>query len=330
MRRRTFLQAGLVPAFPISAGRVTTVRGPVRPEELGVCLPHEHLFSNFGLDPADPPAYDEPRLLREVLRYVSSVRYLGAGTIVDCTTQYFGRAPELLRRISEGARVHIVTNTGYYGAAEGRYLPAHVNEETVGRIAARWVAEFHGGIGASGIRPGFIKLGVDAGPLKPVDEKLVRAAAIAHRQTGLTIAVHTGDNPEAVRRQLALLAEEGVEPEAWIWVHANNCRDEGALLEAARAGAWLSFDGIAPESVERHRALVQMMKTEGRLGQVLLSHDGNSFRANGTRPLKPYTALFTHFLPALEKSGFPRRELQRLTVENPARAFTLRARVTGI
>ncbi|MCL4795203.1 MAG: hypothetical protein KJZ84_11605 [Bryobacteraceae bacterium] len=330
MNRRTFLQAGLVPAFSIPNGRILTVRGAIRPDELGVCLPHEHLFSNFGLDPADPPVYDTQRLLREVLRYVNSVKYLGANAIADCTTQYFGRAPELLKRISEGTGVHIITNTGYYGAAEGRYVPAHVNDESAGRIASRWVAEFHAGIGASGIRPGFIKLGVDGGPLKPVDEKMIRAAAIAHRQTGLTIAVHTGDNPEAVRRQLALLAEEGVEPEAWIWVHANNCRDEGALLEAVRAGAWLSFDGIAPENVERHRALVQMMKTEGRLGQVLLSHDGNSFRANGTRPLKPYTALFTHFLPALEKSGFARRELQRLTGENPARAFTLRARVTGI
>lgn len=330
MHRRTFLQAGLAPAFSISSGRILTVRGAIRPDELGVCLPHEHLFSNFGLEPADPPVYDAPRLLREVLRYVSSVRYLGAGAIVDCTTQYFGRAPELLRRISEGTGVHVLTNTGYYGAANGRYVPGYVHEESVGRIAARWVQEFHGGIEATGIRPGFIKLGVDGGPLKAVDEKLIRAAAITHRQTGLVVAVHTGDNAGAARRQMAILREEGVTGEAWIWVHANSCGDEGALRESAQAGAWLSFDGIAPETLDRHMALVQLMKSEGRLGQVLLSHDGNSFRANGTRPLKPYTALFTHFLPLLEKSGFTRREVLRLTVENPARAFTVRARVAGI
>jgi predicted metal-dependent phosphotriesterase family hydrolase len=330
MLRRRFLQAGLAPAFSVSAGRVLTVRGPVRPDELGICLPHEHLFSNFGLDPADPPVYDEPRLLREVLRYVSSVRYLGAGAIADCTTQYFGRAPALLLRISEGARVHIITNSGYYGAAAGRYLPPHAHTESAGRIAARWTHEFYNGIADTRIRPGFLKLGIDPGPLKAIDEKLIRAAAITHRQTGLPIAVHTGDNPHAVRRQLAILAEENVSPAAWTWVHAHACPDHAALLDAARAGAFLSFDGIAPETVNHHLALVQLIKNDGRLPQVLLSHDGNSFRANGTRPLKPYTALFTHFLPALEKAGLSRRDLHRLTTENPARVFTIHPRLLRI
>lgn len=330
MLRRTFLQAALASAPAAKTGMVITVRGAVRPDELGVFLSHEHLFSNFGLDPADPAVYDTPRLLREVLRYVSSVKYLGAGAIADCTTQYFGRAPELLRRISDATGVHILTNAGYYGAAGGRYLPAHVHDESAGRIASRWVQEFHSGIGTSGIRPGFLKLGVDAGALKPVDEKLIRAAAIAHRQTGLVIAVHTSDNPAAARRQLALLSEEGVAASAWIWVHANHCPQDAELRQAAAAGAWLSLDGIAPETLDRHLALLSLMKSDGRLGQVLLSHDGNSFRANGTRPLKPYTALFTHLLPLLEKSGFTRREIRLLTVENPARAFTVAPRLRGI
>jgi predicted metal-dependent phosphotriesterase family hydrolase len=330
MQRRTFLQGGLAQAFAISTGRIITVRGAIRPDELGLCLPHEHLFSNFGLDPADPPHYDTPRLLREVLRYVSSVKYLGAASIIDCTTQYFGRAPELLLRISDGARVHVITNSGYYGASGRRYIPPHAEDESSGRIATRWVEEFQRGIGGTGIRPGFLKLGVDEGPLETIDEKLLRAAAITHRQTGLTIAVHTGANSAAALRQLDILDEQHVAPSAWIWVHANNCTDDGALREAAARGAWLSFDGIAPDSLDRHLALVQLMKTDGRLAQVLLSHDGNSFRANGTRPLKPYTSLFTHFLPLLAKSGFTPREIQRLTVENPARAFTVAIRTRGI
>mgnify|MGYP000933080545 CR=1 FL=1 len=330
MQRRTFLQATLAPAFAPPTGRILTVRGPIRPDELGLCLTHEHLFSNFGLDPADPPHYDTPRLFREVLRYVSSVKYLGAASIIDCTAQYFGRAPDLLRRISDGARVHVITNSGYYGAAARRYLPPHIEDESAGRIATRWVDEFQRGIGDTGIRPGFLKLGIDEGPLQTIDEKLLRAAAIAHRQTGLTIAVHTGANAAAALRQIDILDEQHVAPSAWIWVHANNCTDDGALREAAARGAWLSFDGIAPDSLPRHLALVQRMKAEGRLAQVLLSHDGNSFRANGTRPLKPYTALFTHFLPLLAQSGFTPREIQRLTVDNPARAFTVAVRTRGI
>ncbi len=326
MLRRSFLQIAATARPRPLEGSILTVRGPIRPEELDLALPHEHLFSNFGLDPADPPVYDTPRLMREVLRYVSSVRFLGCNAIFDGTAQYFGRAPELLRRISEGTRVHVITNTGYYGAANGRYIPVHAFDESAGAVAARWAAEFHQGIGGTGIRPGFIKLGIDAGPLNAINAKLLRAAAITHRQTGLTLAVHTGDNAAAAREQLAILREEGVSPEAWIWIHADNSKDLAPLLEAAKAGAWISVDGIAQDNVASRVAIVRRFKDARLLGRVLLSHDGNSFRANGTRPLKPYSALFTHLLPALRHDGFTPGELRLLTETNPARAFTVRPR----
>lgn len=326
MLRRTFLQAAAVRPRP-AEGSIISVRGPIRPEDLGLALPHEHLFSNFGLDPADPPVYDTPRLMREVLRYVSSVRYLGCNAIFDGTAQYFGRSPELLRRISEGARVHVVTNAGYYGAANGRYVPVHAFDESAGAIASRWAAEFHQGIGGTGIRPGLIKLGIDAGALREIDAKLIRAAAITHRQTGLTVAVHTGDNIPAVTQQLQILRQEGVAPQAWIWIHADNCRDLPALIEAARAGAWISLDGIAPENIDTRVALVHAFRDARLLPRVLLSHDGNSFRANGNRPLKPYSALFTHMIPALHRGGYTPAQIRLLTETNPARAYTVRPRL---
>ena len=196
----------------------------------------------------------------------------------------------------------------------------------MGQIAARWVKEFSGGIDGSAIRPGFMKLGVDAGPLSTIDGKLFEAACLAHRETGLLITVHTSDAAEAAGRQLDLLRKHGIRTDAWVWIHANNCKDEAALKSAAEAGAWLSFDGIAPENVERHLALVGMMKSMGRLKQVLLSHDGNSFRAGG-RPMKAYSWLFTHFIPAMRDAKYTEAEIRLMTVENPARALTIAKRL---
>jgi predicted metal-dependent phosphotriesterase family hydrolase len=51
----------------------------------------------------------------------------------------------------------------------------------------------------TGIRPGFIKVGVDSGPLSGIDLKLVQAAARAHLASALTIAVQTGNNPASAR-----------------------------------------------------------------------------------------------------------------------------------
>jgi hypothetical protein len=92
-------------------------------------------------------------------------------------------------------------------------------------------------------------------------------------------------------------------------------------VEAAKAGAWLSLDGIAPETVERH---LELLRNDVIRERALLSHDGNSFRIG--RAMKPYDALFTHLLPKL-KAEFPAAVVRRLTVENAAHAFTIKPRL---
>src|SRR5450759_268627 len=99
MQRRTFLQAS-VAASAAATPVVMTVRGPVDPTKMGVMLVHEHLFSNFGEEPAEPPVYDREKLLAAVVPYAASVKRLGCGAVADGTTAWFGRDPLLLRTIS--------------------------------------------------------------------------------------------------------------------------------------------------------------------------------------------------------------------------------------
>jgi phosphotriesterase-related protein len=218
--------------------------------------------------------------------------------------------------------VQLITNTGYYGAANDKYLPAHAHHEVAEQLADRWLREWEEGVDGTGIRPGFIKIGVDAGPLSEVDAKLVRAAARVHQRTGLTIASHTGPGVPAMA-QIDLLEELGVSPGAWIWVHAQSEKDTAMHIRAARRGAWVEFDGIGPNSVERHVELVWTMKAAGLLDRVLVSHDAGWYHVgepNGGN-YRPYDTLFTRFLPALRAAGFTETEIRRLTVENPRRAL---------
>lgn len=323
MLRRDFV-AGLALA-PLTPGpHILTVTGAIRPNQLGMALPHEHLFSIFGADPEEQPAYDRAKLLDTVVPYVSSLRKLGCQAIFDGTAAWFGRDPLLLREISNKTGVRIVTNTGIYAAASDRYVPRYVHDESADQIAARWTAEWRDGIGGTGIRPGFMKLGVDAGLLSDIDRKLVTAAARAHRQTGLTAAVHTGDNVSGAFDQIALFKEEKVSPSAWIWIHAHQVKDTRALTEAAKQGAWVSLDGIEPASIDRHLELIRTLHESRLLHRVLLSHDGNSFRCCGRQP-KPYDSLFKDLLPRLRKQ-FTDAEVRKLTVENPRDAFTIGVR----
>jgi phosphotriesterase-related protein len=313
------------------SGRVMTVAGPIEPRRMGQTLPHEHVLVDFiGADKVTRDRYDADEVFRVVLPHLEAIRRQGVRTLVDCTPAYLGRDPALLRRLSEASGLHLVTNTGYYGANGGKHLPAHARTETADALAARWLREWREGIDDTGVRPGFIKIGTDAGPLPEVNRRLVRAAARAHLASGLTIASHTGDG-RAAMEELDLLREEGVDPSAFIWVHAQNERDPTQHAKAAERGAWVEFDGVAPGSVERHVTLVRSLKARGHLGRVLLSHDAGWYHVGepGGGAFRPYTTLVADFLPALRAAGFGEQEDRRLSVDNPREAFTIRVRRHG-
>ena len=89
----------------------------------------------------------------------------------------------------------------------------------------------------------------------------------------------------------------------------------------------MSLDGLDRKTLDRHVELVQVLKKAGSLRQVLLSHDGNSFRAGGKSSMREWSMLFTDLLPSLRKSGITDEEVRLLTVENPQRAYTTNKRL---
>lgn len=304
-------------------GIVMTVLGPIPPDRIGVTLPHEHLMSTVGSDITPEPDHTYgPAAYEAVLPHLQELRRLGVETLMDAGPPYLGRAPETMRALSRASGIQIVVPTGYYGAANDRYVPEHALAEPAERLADRWAAEWRNGIGRTGIRPGFIKIGVDRGPLSETDAKLVRAAAMAHRVTGLTIASHTGGTVEAARQQLELLRQEGVDPSAWIWVHAQGAEDTSALAEAAAEGAWISLDGLQPENAAGYADRIFDFRERGLLHRVLVSHDAVVYRTDGRRP-RLFGALFSDLLPLLRRRGLAESEIHRLTVLNPRDAFTV-------
>lgn len=305
-----------------------TVTGPHPAGELGVVLPHEHVLVDFGgADVASPARYVRAEVHGVVRPHLEALVSLGVGTLFECTPAFLGRDPLLLRELSRATGLRIVTNTGYYAARGGRHLPPHAFSATADELAARWTAEWEHGIDGTGIRPGFLKIGVDPGSLNDVEEKLVRAAARTHRRTGLTIAVHTGP-AEAAFRQLEILGEEGVDPAAWIWVHAQGEDDAERHLAAARRGGWVAFDGVSPERLAADVARVVRMREAGLLGRTLVSQDAGWYHVGepGGGAFRGFGTLSTAFLPALREAGLTEAEIHRLVVLNPAEAFAIRTR----
>ena len=342
MKRRSFIQRGLLAMIPLAdpkwpgllsaSGFVMTVKGAVPMGKVGFVLPHEHILVDFvGADRIHPARYSQDQVFDTMLPYLKQVQAQGARTFVDCTPEWIGRDVVLLQRLSEASGMHIVTNTGYYGAAGEKYLPPHAYTESAEQLAGRWIAECKNGIGGTAIKPGFIKTGVDSYPLSAVQRKLIRAAALTHLETGLTIFVHTGDGRAALD-ELAILTDSGVSPEAWVWTHAQNEADRAIHIQVAHAGGWVAFDGLHPQLADRYVAFLQDMKSNGLLHKVLISHDAGWFEVGkpGGGRVRPYVAIFNDLIPALKKAGFTAGELRQLFETNPAKALGVRKAIPSM
>lgn len=306
-------------------GKIVTVGGPVSPDTLGFTLPHEHVLVDFiGAEKVSPERYDRDDVVSVVLPYLKQVRELGCGTLFECTPAYLGRDVKLLQHLSSLSGLKIVTNTGYYGAAKDKSVPEHAYEDSPDQLADMWTSEWKYGIDGTGIRPGFIKTGVDGAPLSAIDAKLVRAAARTHLRTGLTIASHTGGGKAALE-ELEILKEEGVSASAWIWVHAQTEKDTEVHAQAAAQGAWLEFDGIGPEAIDLHVPFILDMKRRGLLDRAMVSQDAGWYRVGeaGGGKFRAYDTLFTKFLPALRRAGLTEEGIRKITVSNPAKAFAV-------
>jgi phosphotriesterase-related protein len=309
---------------------IMTVRGPIVPSEFGRVLVHEHVMCDFiGAAKTGKHRYNADDVVETMKPYLEAIRERGIKGFVDCTPAWLGRDVEVLARLSELTDVHILTNTGLYGAAEDNSIPSYAYQESAEDLAARWVKEWKEGIEGTNIRPGFIKTAVDKGPLSEIDRKLVSAAAKAHLQTGLTIACHTGEERAALA-VLQQVKDAGVDPSALIIVHADGIADFDVHIELAKAGAWIEYDGVSEESVKRHVGLIKKMLDAGFGRQLLISHDAGWYRVGegpeGKKKIRPYTAISDKLIPALKTAGLGDSELNKLLLDNPGRAFMVRVR----
>ncbi len=309
-----------------SHGFINTVNGRISVEKLKFALTHEHVMSNFGAEADYIPQYQRDSLFSQVIPYLKSIKALGVSTIFDCTTAYFGRDVNILKALADASGMQLITNTGFYGAANDRYVPEFAFRHNATEISKRWIAEFDNGIDQTGVKPGFIKLAFDNGAPSEIDVKLFVAGILTHLSTGLTIAVHTGDNPLAAAKQLELLKEYEVSPEAWVWVHANKVKNEQLLIDAAKKGAWISLDGVKEANITAYIRKIGHFREQNLLHKVLLSHDGNSFPRGGK--IRPYEAIVKNLIPALKEQGYTDDEIDQLTVKNPQRAFAIKIRTS--
>ena len=303
------------------AKRLITTLGAKQAEEVGMILPHEHVF--VDLRRWDQPGYAQAEtadVIRLLLPELQKAREAGVSCIVECSPVGVGRRADILKAVSEAAAFPLVAPTGIYRDA---WIPPWARQMTETELTDWMVEELEEDIEGSGVRAGFIKLGASDEGLTPDEEKVLRAAAEAAKQTGAAIGSHTIHGWVALE-QASILESAGLALDRFIWIHAAAEVDFQINLALARRGVWIEYDFLgSPQTDADALERIQRLAESGLLGRVLISHDRGWYdpaQPGGGIP-QPYTHISHHFLPGMREAGFSVEEIEQITRHNPFEAF---------
>jgi phosphotriesterase-related protein len=196
--------------------KMITTLGLKSSAELGMILPHEHVF--VDLRTWNTPGYSQAEV-GEVLRLMAPeltrAQAAGVSAIVECSTVGVGRRADIERAVSEAANFPLVIPTGIYREP---WIPDWAHAASEAELAEWMQKELQGEIEDSGVQAGWIKLSAGDDGITPCETKILRAAATAGRATNAVIGSHT-IRGRVVREQLNILESMGYTPDRFIWIH---------------------------------------------------------------------------------------------------------------
>ena len=342
------------------SGHAQTVLGPVSPDTLGSTTTHEHLLINFSCMFVEPKeasqkalAYqpvaldnlgwvrynwtssldnlnliDEDVAIREAMRY----KMAGGGTIVDATTIGIGRDPLGLARIARATGLNVIMGAGFY---VDMVHPSDMPERTESQLASQIVGDIREGVDDTGVKAGIIgELGC-SWPLTDNERKVLRAAAIAQRETGAAILIHPGRDEQAPREIIEVLSEAKADISRTIMGHLDRTVfSYNVLSQLAQSGCYLEYDLFGLESSYYPLADIDLPSDAQRIGfirrliadghrdRIVIAHD-ICFKAR----LVQYGGHgFAHILeniaPRMRRKGVKDDDIQAILIENPKRVLT--------
>jgi len=320
---------------------VESVRGPVELSDLGQVLMHEHVFvmstehvQNYGAG-----WWDEEYRVTDAIAKLNSVHAKGISTIVDPTVWGLGRYIPRIQRIAEQTPVHIIVATGLYVYEELPQQYAYRGPGNLIDIPEPMVTDFSRditeGIADTGVKAAFLKFALETPEPSPGVERIARAIARTHVETGAPITVHTSGPHQTGRTAVRIFGEEGVDLTKVVIGHAGDSNDLDYLKELADTGATLGMDRFGLDlfnPTDERVKTIAALAARGYADRMVLSHDASCFidyfgaahdeaRA-AAAPNWHFEHITDDVIPALLASGVSQAQIDTMMIENPVRYFT--------
>jgi phosphotriesterase-related protein len=311
--------------------QVNTVRGPIDGARLGSTLMHEHIFVLSPEIEKTAGEWDEAVERSRAVNKLSELKRRGIDTLVDLTVIGLGRSiPRITAIASEVPEINVVVATGVYTYNE---VPMYFHFRGPGTILGGsepmidlFVREIRDGIGDTGVRPGILKCATDRPGLTPGVERVLRAVAGAHRETGVPITTHTPTPPEPWGlEQQRVFAEEGVDLTRVVIGHSGGTVDTDYHLALLDNGSYLGFDhfGLPGLTLEERVDAVARLCARGYANRIVLSHDAMCVadwfprsRMDASETWR-WTYISDEVVPTMRTRGISAADVTTMLVENP-------------
>lgn len=290
---------------------IRTVLGNISQAEVGVVLPHEHIFcySDYLYEMAGKDYLDKDAVFAYAVQHLGMLRDKHQlATFIDCTPINLGRDIPFLRRLSKKTGIHIICSTGFY----------HTEELLFRKPDAEHLSDFMV-MDAMNTNAGIIKCAVEE--KTEFAEKLLRAAAMAQLRLGLPIVVHTNAKKENGLWALDILLSQSVRPRAVTISHLSDTDNMDYVKAVAAHGCYVGLDrhyAKKPAGYEEEKIrIIHDLCGAGYADQLLLSHDAlfyNGFSSEifTINPTPRFHCIFERILPE-----FPKELTKKFTVDNP-------------
>ena len=191
-----------------------------------------------------------------------------------------------------------------------------------------FVREITEGIGDTGVRAAILKCASDRPGITPGVERVLRAVARTHRETGVPITTHTPTPPEPWGlEQQRVFREEGVDLSRVVIGHSGGTTNTAYHLELIDNGSYLGFDhfGIPGITLEDRVDAVARLCARGFAERIVLSHDAMCFVDWFPRALIDstetwrWTYISDEVLPVMRARGITDAQITTMLVDNPRR-----------
>lgn len=322
--------------------QIPTVEGTVDTVELGPTYMHEHIFALTGEIQQNYPDEwgSEEARIADAVDKLRALAAQGIRTIVDPTVVGLGRYIPRIQRIAEQVpELNIIVATGLYTYDSvpfffhhrGPALNKALGTELPDPMVDMFVKDITEGIAGTGVRAGMLKCAIDHPGMTPGVERVMRAVAKAHLQTGTPITVHTHPGSKTgLEVKRVLCDSEGVDPRRVVLGHSGDTTDCDHLAELADAGFMLGMDrfgiNLATTFEARADTLVEMCR-RGYAERMVLSQDASCYIDwidPAVMPFLPqwhYLHIGAEVLPYVSERGVTDKQIDTMLVDNPRRFF---------